>query len=160
MAQVIQRIWNYYGIKCVLIGGPEEQGLRDQISGLCSAESLVVRPTKSLADLGAVIGSSLFFLGNDSGLMHVSTSLKRPVIAFFGPTDEGRTGPWCAPGIAKLILRNESYSCGPCWTLKSLGENKPCPIGNYPCLTELDIEQVWDKIQLFLDQLAYQPESN
>lgn len=149
-AQLIEHIHQEFGYKCILIGGPEEAHLRNRLTELCPAECLLDRPTKSLADLSAVMGSSLFFLGNDSGLMHIAASLQRPVIAFFGPTDENRTGPWAAPRVQNLILRQKAFTCGPCWTLENLGQNQACPKGDYPCLQAFPVDQAWQQIQEFL----------
>ncbi|MGK2257621.1 MAG: ADP-heptose:LPS heptosyltransferase, partial [Brevundimonas sp.] len=34
------------------------------------------------------------FVGNDSGLMHVSAALGRPTLGLFGPTEWWLYGPW------------------------------------------------------------------
>lgn len=156
-AQLIHQIHQEFGFKCILIGGPEEAHLRSQIAEHCPSECLLDRPTKSLADLSAVIGSSLFFLGNDSGLMHIAASLQRPIIAFFGPTDEKRTGPWAAPKVRNLILRQSEFSCGPCWTLQNLGHNQACPKGDYPCLIQFPLESAWNQIRQFLHTQELEP---
>lgn len=36
----------------------------------------------------------MFFVSNDSGLMHVAVSQKVPTFGLFGPTDERRIAPW------------------------------------------------------------------
>lgn len=42
----------------------------------------------------AVINRADLFVGNDSGLMHVSAALGRPTLGLFGPTEWWLYGPW------------------------------------------------------------------
>ena len=47
-----------------------------------------------LLDSAALIKSSRLFIGNDSGLMHLSAAVKTPTIALFGPSNDQIYGPW------------------------------------------------------------------
>lgn len=42
----------------------------------------------------AAINRAALFVGNDSGLMHVSAALGRPTLGLFGPTEWWLYGPW------------------------------------------------------------------
>ncbi|WP_292024412.1 MULTISPECIES: glycosyltransferase family 9 protein, partial [unclassified Brevundimonas] len=42
----------------------------------------------------AAIDRADLFVGNDSGLMHVSAALGRPTLGLFGPTEWWLYGPW------------------------------------------------------------------
>ncbi|HBY42917.1 glycosyltransferase family 9 protein, partial [Brevundimonas sp.] len=42
----------------------------------------------------AAIDRATLFVGNDSGLMHVSAALGRPTLGLFGPTEWWLYGPW------------------------------------------------------------------
>lgn len=42
----------------------------------------------------AAINRATLFVGNDSGLMHVSAALGRPTLGLFGPTEWWLYGPW------------------------------------------------------------------
>jgi ADP-heptose:LPS heptosyltransferase len=141
-----RRIWEEKSWKTVLIGGPEEATLRAEVMAAAPGDFWLERPTRSLEDLAAVIQTSQMFLGNDSGLMHLASALQRPVLAFFGPTDEGRTGPWGAPGVPTWTLR-QKMACAPCWTLKNLGSQPPCPWGDWRCLQKWDFEDLWNTDQ-------------
>ena len=44
----------------------------------------------------AAIDRATLFVGNDSGLMHVSAALGRPTLGLFGPTEWWLYGPWGA----------------------------------------------------------------
>ncbi len=47
-----------------------------------------------LLDSAAMIKSSRLFIGNDSGLLHLSVAVKTPAIALFGPSNDRLYGPW------------------------------------------------------------------
>ena len=48
-----------------------------------------------------------FFIGNDSGLMHLAVASKLKVISLFGPTNDKVYGPY---GLNNIVIRTpESY---------------------------------------------------
>jgi heptosyltransferase III len=49
--------------------------------------------TLSLPEAAAVLQKASLFIGNDSGLMHLSAAAGAPTIGLFGPTDAGTYGP-------------------------------------------------------------------
>ncbi len=58
----------------------------------------------SLAETAACIKQCKAFIGNDSGLMHISAAVKTPTIGLFGPSREQNYGPWQAPGEDRNIV--------------------------------------------------------
>ncbi len=157
-AAFIRKIHREFGLKCLLIGGPEEKDLRDQIQTLVSPETLLNVPSRSLSELAGQVVHARFFLGNDSGLMHISAALEVRCIAFWGPTDEKRSGPyryWKSVNgqPLHLILRRQDLSCTPCWTIKTVGNNPPCQFGDIRCLTQMETDSVWPRIKNFIASL-------
>ena len=70
---------------------------RDRILPLLDAlpqDQCVDTIGQHLLDTAALIKWSQVFIGNDSGLMHMSLAVKTPTIALFGPSDERIFGPW------------------------------------------------------------------
>ncbi|HUX80001.1 MAG TPA: glycosyltransferase family 9 protein [Alphaproteobacteria bacterium] len=49
-----------------------------------------------LLDSASLIKSSRLFIGNDSGLLHLSVAVETPTIALFGPSNDKIYGPWSA----------------------------------------------------------------
>lgn len=49
---------------------------------------------QDLLDSAAMIKSSRLFIGNDSGLLHLSAAVNTPSIALFGPSNDKLYGPW------------------------------------------------------------------
>jgi heptosyltransferase-1 len=57
----------------------------------------------NLAQLMAALHGARFFIGGDTGPLHLAAALGTPVVALYGPTDPAQTGPF-SPGA--VVLRN------------------------------------------------------
>ena len=75
-------------------------------------------------------GPGTVVVANDSGPMHLAAAVKTPVVALFGPTDPGRTGP---TGVRHDVLDRYVF-CSPCYL-------KECPYG-HECMREIGVEAV------------------
>jgi ADP-heptose:LPS heptosyltransferase len=72
----------------VVLGGPGPAE-RDMAAPLLAAlpEAYDLVGTLSLPEVAAVLQRAALFIGNDSGLMHLSAAAGAPTIGLFGPTD-------------------------------------------------------------------------
>lgn len=150
--QLIRHLNQEHNLKCLLVGGPEEKELRATIQ-LGMEECFLDTPMKSLEECSFQMSQAKFFLGNDSGLMHIASSIKLPSIAFFGPTGADRTGPWYSNPNNSLVIRDDKLECAPCWTLENLGNNQPCKYGDYRCLTQLELPSYFKTIDKWILEL-------
>ncbi len=80
--------------------------------------------------LAALAARARVVVANDSGPMHLAAAVGTPVVALFGPTDPGRTGP---TGVRFEILDRYVF-CSPCYL-------KECPYG-HECMREIGVEAV------------------
>ena len=149
-------IYQEFGLKCLVLGGPEQEGLRQEITS--QAPSAIINyPSKDFHQLAALITHARFYLGNDSGLMHIAASLNKRCIIFYGPTDDKRCGPYSSNRRFgekgdHLILRRSDLACSPCWTAKTVGGNPLCIHGDYRCVTQFPIEKFWPKIRQYIQE--------
>ncbi len=87
------------GARTVLLGAPSDAAINGEIAASLSAMGLDVRNAAGGIDLlacAAVLARATLFVGNDSGLMHISAAMGAPTLGLFGPSDErvyGPTGP-------------------------------------------------------------------
>lgn len=155
-AFLIRRFDEELGIKSVLIGGPEEEPLRRDVRDRAPG-SILDYGSANLAELAALISHSRCYVGNDSGLMHVSVALGKSCIAFFGPTDDRRNGPYedmrYVDGGRHLIVRRNDLTCTPCRTLRTVGTQPPCVHGDIRCLAGLNIAHEWSAIRHFVSNV-------
>ena len=94
-AQVCGILHDHYGLQPVLVGGDSkrEREAADAIiaSGEGSARSAL---GSGLRNLVSILDASELVLAPDTGPLHMSVALGRPVISLMGYTDPRRTGPY------------------------------------------------------------------
>ncbi len=85
----------------------------------------------SLKDLVLIIDNAQCVISCDTGPMHLAVALRTNLIALFGPSDSGRTGPFRGVVIQKKL------ECAPC-------NQKECekPI----CMEQIKPAHVMEKI--------------
>jgi len=115
----------------VLLGGPDERGEADAIIAATRAPLVDLVGRTSLRELTAVLARAALVVCMDSGPMHIAAALTRPLVALFGPTNPGRTGPYSDTAhVVRLAL-----PCSPCYARR-------CPLGHQDCLRTLDVQRV------------------
>ncbi len=94
--------------KFILAGSKlEKEVYFNSITKNISKEYIVDLFGRSLTLTAAYFKKSYFFIGNDSGLMHLSSACNLPTIGLFGPTNDTIYSPW---GKNNTIIRTkESY---------------------------------------------------
>ncbi|GMB01276.1 lipopolysaccharide heptosyltransferase II [Pelosinus sp. IPA-1] len=119
----------------VIIGGPNDQLLAEEIISKAKIPPIDLTGKTSLKQLAYIIKKSKAFVGGDTGPMHLAVAVGTSVVTMFGPTDPKRNGPYGEKH--KVLLA--PHSCQGCWQRK-------CP-KNVDCLSEITVCQVIDKLQ-------------
>jgi heptosyltransferase-2 len=114
----------------VLVGSGPETPLLERVARGMRRQAVVLGGRTNLAELAALLRRSRVVLTNDTGAMHVAAAVDAPVIALFGPTDAGATGPL---GPRSRIVRTP-VPCSPCLL-------RECPI-DHRCMTGVTVAQV------------------
>ncbi|WUR12347.1 lipopolysaccharide heptosyltransferase II [[Empedobacter] haloabium] len=127
-----------------LLGSPKDRPVCDEIVAAVAGSDAAgavfnLAGQTSLAEAIALIGRSAAIVSNDSGLLHVASSLDRPVVAIYGPTDPDHAPPF-ATVARSLSLR---LACAPC-------RQRECPLGHHDCMRGLDAGMVWQALQPML----------
>ena len=86
----------------------------------------------NLQTLCTVIKKAALFVGIDSGVLHLASSLDIPVVGLFGPTDPFYVGP---QNLKSIVVKNETLECVPCYL-------KDC--GHRNCMNSLSVSSVID----------------
>ncbi len=83
------------GAAIALFGGPGDEAVTEQVArALPGAEILDLAGQLDLVEAAACLAQARLFIGNDSGLMHLSAAAGAPTLGLFGPTDDRIYGPW------------------------------------------------------------------
>jgi heptosyltransferase-2 len=97
------------------------------LSNLCGNTALV-----DAVDLLSVCSAAV---SNDSGLMHVAAAVGIPVIGIYGSS----TPEYTPPLSERAEVVYQGLECSPCF-------KRECPLGHTQCLTQIEPEQVWQKL--------------
>src|SRR5438094_4447799 len=121
------------GYQPVVVGGPEDRGLAQQL--VAGGVAASAAGEFSLQETGALLARSRVVVSGDTGVMHMATAVGTPVVALFGPTVE-QFGffPYRAPAV--VLQRN--LGCRPC---SSTG-TPACPLGHHRCLVDVSPPEV------------------
>ncbi len=131
------------GFQVVLFGGESDLQICYEISNkipssinLCNSNNLY-KTSVNMKQCSALVC-------NDSGLMHVASALKVPLLAFFGSTvkEFGFTPYNCE----NIIYENIKLNCRPC---THIGKDK-CPKKHFKCMLELTPQTALEKLKLLL----------
>ncbi len=136
-AQLVQRISNELPhVQLLLFGTQKEFPQIASIAG--NGKFPAVFNLAGLLSLRETIVAMSFchgFIANDSGLMHVASSLNIPLLALFGPTRPEKSGPLHA---ASVVIHYPT-DCGPCLS-------RQCPFPDHPCMSAITVEDVFAKL--------------
>mgnify|MGYP002700136489 FL=1 len=120
------------GLQVILIGAEADDAIRiGEVSAKCQHQHHNLCDQLSIRQLMSLFQQASFFLGNDSGPMHLAAATGARVYAIFGPTDEVRWGPL---GSNATVIRNPAACESSC-------SKKLCPV-NHRCINTLSVEQV------------------
>lgn len=96
-AQVIDVLYADYGLQPVLVGGRSARELAAEQVIMAKARHRPISALGSgLRKLVSILDGSALVLAPDTGPLHISVALQRPVISLIGYTNPKRTGPYRA----------------------------------------------------------------
>jgi heptosyltransferase I len=143
-AEVSDALHEKFGMQVVLVGGRSEREL--------AAERIVMERAKhkprselgsGLRNLVSILDASALVLSPDTGPLHMSVALDRPVISLMGYTNPKRTGPYRR--FHDLII--DAYG--------EPGEDYPISMENRPGrMRRIETGHVIEKIQLWRDRYS------
>jgi heptosyltransferase-2 len=125
-----------------LLGSPKDRDTCDEViahAGAAGAPILNLAGQTKLDEAIAIMARATAVVSNDSGLLHIASSLNRKVIGLYGSTD-----PDYAPPLAEvaraLSLR---LPCSPC-------RERECPLKHHDCMERMGSEMVWRELRPML----------
>jgi heptosyltransferase-2 len=130
------------GFPSALVIGPGEETIAAEVRRASSSPETLPVLGLDLDPVGVagLAARARVVVANDSGPMHLAAAVGTPVVALFGPTDPGRTGPTGAP--AEVLDRY--VFCSPCYLTE-------CPYG-HECMREIAVEAVMGAVERLLDK--------
>ncbi|HEV7281412.1 MAG TPA: glycosyltransferase family 9 protein [Pirellulaceae bacterium] len=109
-AEVATLVHRDRGVRSLVVwAGDEERRWAEEIASRAPGAA-VLAPKTSLVQLAAILQKAAFYLGGDSGPMHLSQAMGTPCVALFGPTLPSRCGPY-GPDHITLQRYYQEGSC-------------------------------------------------
>jgi heptosyltransferase-2 len=130
------------GFSAAIAIGPGETDLASAVSEAAGARPPTLGADLDPVELAAVLARARVVVTNDSGPMHLAAAVGTPVVALFGPTDPGRTGPTGSPSV----VLDRYVFCSPCYL-------KECPYA-HECMTGIEVREVLAAVERLLDRVS------
>ncbi|MEK9672766.1 MAG: glycosyltransferase family 9 protein [Rhodospirillaceae bacterium] len=108
----------FQGASVAVFGhGDERASVERLLAGIPQDQLIDLVGKVSLLEAYACLERATFYIGNDSGLMHLSAAAGVPTLGLFGPTQDSLYGPW--GGHCRIVRGTgfmESYPKGYDWS--------------------------------------------
>ena len=109
-----------------IFGGKNDQDIAAEIQRLTNDACVDLTGKTNLEEAIDLLALATVVVSNDTGLMHIAASLKRPLIVIYGSSS-----PQFTPPLTKDVqILSLNLSCSPCFKRK-------CPLKHYQCLQNL-----------------------
>ena len=106
----------------VILQGPaDEQAVNNLIDEMNPEDYCLVKD-ESLLSVANLLSQATLYIGHDSGITHLASSLGIPCLALFGPTDPAQ---WAPRGSNVSVIRGRSCQCND-WKEVQACHPKPC----------------------------------
>jgi len=130
----------------IVVGGPEDEHYRQEFSSLRHLRLKVALGEFSLTELGALIQTCGYFVGGDSGPMHIAAAVGAKTIGIFGPGSEKRFRPFSQN--ARVV--STQAICAPDGSQTYEACCQSCIYPENRCLTELSADRVLEEVVEFM----------
>jgi lipopolysaccharide heptosyltransferase II len=129
--------------KVVIVGGPDDIPLAEEIRTLSRTKPFSLAGRTSLLQLGAVLEKCSVLVSGDTGPLHLATAVGTKVVALFGAADPARTGP---VGNGHRVIQAAGVACVPC-------RSRTCSNPAYlECMVKITAAMVVDAVAAAMGQ--------
>lgn len=122
-------IRNAYGLHSLVLWGPGERPLAQDVVD-ASAGAAEVSPPTTIQELAGVARGAHLMISGDTGPLHVAAAVGTPLVALFGPTRAERNGPFGLHDVS--ISRVDRCDCV---------YERRCR-RDVPCIDDIGVEEV------------------
>lgn len=132
----------------VMLGGPAEQKLGEQLASLFPDKATNLAGIISLDESAAYVEKSRFLIAGDTGLLHMAAALKKPTISLWGATiPEYGVFPYYGERSVPHYIHEVKLPCRPC----SKHGSASCPKKHFNCMNLQDSQLIAQHMQDLFD---------
>lgn len=147
--ELIEKLLTRTDFSVVVVGGRQDEWVLEELDCFRNHPRVsVALHAFTLPQLGALIRACGFFVGGDSGPMHIAAAVGARTIGIFGPGTPTRFGP-CGPLTDVVSLR---YDCTP-EIRQTWDRCEVCVHDENRCLTELSADLVMDRFLALINRV-------
>jgi len=139
-AELAGRLITRYGAKIILIGGPDDYSLNEQVVSLIDYPVINIAGKMPILQTAAFLKRADLYIGNDSGPLYLAAAMGIPTISIFGPTNPARLAPI---GEKHLVVKSD-IDCSPCYR-EVLGSFPQCE--NPECMKSITVKRVFEVVE-------------
>lgn len=140
-AKQITQVVSKLKIPVVLLGDNNDLDIAEEIINNVECKSVYNFCGKlSVQESSYLIKKSKMLLTNDTGMMHIASALKMPIISFWGCTKPslGFTPYMTDPSSIKIISKRSAKPCSK--------HGRHCKYGKNGCIKEIDPQLIYDSV--------------
>jgi len=138
----------------VLLGDNTELHLNEKINSSSHPNVLSLIGKTTLNDAMEIIYQSQFYIGLDSGLMHIAVALNKPTFTIWGASNPTLYGYEWLGANHKVVSLN--LACAPCssWLNANTSRVKnPALCPDFKCIKDLSVEMVNKELDKFIETI-------
>lgn len=138
----------------VLLGDNTELHLNSKINSSNHPNVLSLIGKTSLSDTVDIIYHSQFYIGLDSGLMHISVALNKPTFTIWGASNPTLYGYNWMGEKHKIVSLN--LACAPCSSWLNANTSRvsnPTQCPDFKCIKDISVEMVTSELELFFNTI-------
>jgi heptosyltransferase-1 len=124
--------------RCIVVGSGSDRELAERVVSASRRNAVSFAGRTDITQLIGLMRGAKLAISNDSGPMHIAAAFGVPVVAVFGPTSPGRTGPY---GKRHAVVES-GVSCAPCF-------RKKCH--DVKCMRGITPEVVYEKARSLIE---------
>jgi heptosyltransferase-2 len=132
--------------RVLVFGGKDDKEICNEITEEIP-NAINLQTENELLQMASELKLCKLVISNDSGLMHVASAVKTPVVALFGSTV--KSFGFSPYGVKYSIIENAGLNCRPC---SHIGLEK-CPKNHFKCMKDLTPDLVYKQIKNFTSTL-------
>jgi ADP-heptose:LPS heptosyltransferase len=145
---------HYPHIAIVVLGDTSEMHLDEQLKSVNHSNITSLIGKTTLSDVVTIVEHSMFYLGLDSGLMHIAFALNKPTFTIWGASNKQLYGYEWKGKQHKAIQLN--LPCSPCnaWIKPNTSRvTNPLSCPDFKCINSISAQDVIVELKRFVDAL-------
>jgi len=142
-AEIACRLRAYDQVAILLVGGPGDENLLEEIESRMGFKAAFKSCELSLLEMAALFSECHLFIGNDSGPGHIAAAVGCATLSLFGPNYPDSCRPYTSRG--EVIFKNL-----PCCGCRQ--EEELCVRPDNTCMELIEVDEVWEKAKVMLSR--------